>query len=84
MLILSLGGVTGLAANQARDLGPRLAHYLLPLLGNGSSEWHYGLIVPLWGPLAGSALAAAIFKGCEALFDMLEIDEVTEAGGVEL
>ena len=84
MLILGLGGVTGLAANPARDLGPRLAHYLLPLPGKGSSEWHYGLIVPLWGPLAGSVLAAAVFKGCEALFDMVEIEEVTEASGVEL
>ena len=84
MLILGLGGVTGLAANPARDLGPRLAHYLLPLPGKGSSEWHYGLVVPLWGPLAGSALAAVIFKGIEALFDMAEIEDVAGASGADL
>jgi len=80
LLILGLGGVTGLAANPARDLGPRLAHQLLPIPGKGSSEWHYGLVVPLFGPFTGSLLAAAIFKGCEALFEMVEIVTEAEAG----
>lgn len=84
MLILGVGGVTGLAANPARDLGPRLAHHLLPLPGKGGSEWEYGLVVPLWGPLAGSALAAVIYKGIEALFDMAEEEDVTGATGAEL
>lgn len=84
MLILGLGGVTGLAANPARDLGPRLAHQLLPLPGKGSSEWHYGLVVPLFGTLTGSLLGAAVFKGCEALYEMVEIVEEETGAGVEL
>lgn len=85
MLILGLGGVTGLAASPARDLGPRLAHYLLPLPGKGSSEWHNGLVVPLWGPLAGSCLVAACYKGIEALFDMADFEEAGEqSAGSEL
>ncbi|CAB9527409.1 Glycerol uptake facilitator protein [Seminavis robusta] len=73
LLVLGLGGTTGLAANPARDLGPRLAHYLLPLPGKGSSEWHYGLVVPLWGPMFGAAMGAGIFKLMEAMYEMVEI-----------
>jgi len=55
-----LGGPTGYAINPARDLGPRLAHYMLPIPGKGSSDWGYAW-VPILGPLAGAALAAAIY-----------------------
>ena len=58
---LSLGGTTGYAINPARDLGPRLAHALLPVAGKGSSDWAYAP-VPILGPLAGAALAAVVIK----------------------
>jgi len=57
---LSLGGPTGYAINPARDLGPRLAHALLPIPGKGSSQWHYAW-VPIVGPLVGGALGAALY-----------------------
>ncbi len=60
---LSLGGPTGYAINPARDLGPRLAHAVLPIPGKGSSDWAYAWIpvfAPLVGGLAGAALYAAI------------------------
>ena len=50
-----LGGPTGYAINPARDLGPRIAHALLPIPGKGSSEWHYSW-VPVAGPLIGGAI----------------------------
>ncbi|GAA1567355.1 glycerol uptake facilitator protein [Mycolicibacterium mucogenicum 261Sha1.1M5] len=53
----SLGGPTGYAINPARDLGPRIAHAILPIKGKGSSDWGYAW-VPVLGPLAGGALAA--------------------------
>lgn len=53
----SLGGPTGYAINPARDLGPRLAHAVLPIKGKGSSDWSYAW-VPVVGPLIGGALAA--------------------------
>ena len=59
---LSLGGTTGYAINPARDLGPRLAHSLLPIAGKGSSGWHYAWI-PILGPILGAALAAALIRG---------------------
>ncbi len=74
-LILGLGGVTGLAANPARDFGPRLAHAILPIEGKGTSEWNYGLVVPMMGPMAGAALGAAIFTGLEDLYNMVEINQ---------
>lgn len=52
----SLGGPTGYAINPARDLGPRIAHALLPIKGKGSSDWSYAW-VPIVGPLVGGALA---------------------------
>ncbi|MGC8974504.1 MAG: aquaporin, partial [Thermoproteus sp.] len=58
---LSLGGPTGYAINPARDLGPRLAHAVLPIPGKGSSDWSYGLVVPILGPFIGAAIAALIF-----------------------
>ena len=56
---LSLGGTTGYAINPARDLGPRLAHTLLPIPGKGGSNWRYAPI-PLLGDLAGGALAGLL------------------------
>jgi glycerol uptake facilitator protein len=56
---LSLGGTTGYAINPARDLGPRIAHALLPVPGKRDSDWGYAW-VPVVGPLLGAALAAAV------------------------
>ena len=58
---LSLGGPTGYAINPARDLGPRIAHAMLPIAGKGSSDWSYAW-VPILGPLLG-AVVGAIFWG---------------------
>ena len=52
----SLGGPTGYAINPARDLGPRIAHAILPIRGKGGSDWGYSW-VPIVGPLIGGALA---------------------------
>lgn len=57
---LSLGGTTGYAINPARDLGPRLAHFFLPIKGKGKSQWNYAW-VPIVGPIIGSALAAVLY-----------------------
>lgn len=51
---MSLGGLTGYAINPARDLGPRLAHAVLPIQGKGSSDFGYGLVVPIVGPILGA------------------------------
>jgi glycerol uptake facilitator len=56
---LSLGGTTGYAINPARDLGPRLAHALLPIPGKGSSNWSYAVIA-LLGDLSGATLAGLL------------------------
>ncbi|WP_416221571.1 MIP/aquaporin family protein [Rhodohalobacter sp.] len=58
---LSLGGPTGYAINPARDLGPRIAHALLPFPHKGSSDWAYSW-VPIVGPLIGAALAAGLYQ----------------------
>jgi len=58
---LSLGGPTGFAINPARDLAPRIAHFILPISGKGSSDWSYSW-VPVVGPLVGGFLGAWIFK----------------------
>jgi len=52
----SLGGPTGYAINPARDLGPRIAHFILPIKGKGSSDWAYSW-VPIVGPVIGGVLA---------------------------
>ena len=57
---LSLGGPTGYAINPARDLGPRIAHFMLPIPGKASSDWGYAW-VPVVGPLIGGAAAAMIY-----------------------
>jgi len=63
---MSLGGTTGYAINPARDLGPRIAHAILPIPGKGSSDWSYAWI-PIVGPLLGGVYGAvfyhAIFLG---------------------
>jgi len=58
---LSLGGPTGYAINPARDLGPRLAHALLPIAGKGSADWKYAWI-PVAGPILGGLVAALLYK----------------------
>ena len=58
---LSLGGPTGYAINPARDLGPRIAHFILPIKSKRDSDWSYAWI-PVAGPIIGALLAAAIFK----------------------
>lgn len=57
-----LGGTTGFAINPARDLGPRIAHAILPIPGKGSSDFGYGLRVPLLGGLIGGALAGVFIR----------------------
>jgi glycerol uptake facilitator protein len=54
---LALGGPTGYAINPARDLGPRIAHFVLPIKGKGGSDWSYSWI-PVAGPVIGAILAA--------------------------
>ena len=56
---LALGGTTGYAINPARDLGPRIAHAILPIRGKGASGWDYAWI-PVVAPCAGSAAAGAL------------------------
>ena len=58
---LSLGGPTGYAINPARDLGPRIAHFLLPIPGKGSSDWGYSWI-PVVGPIIGAVIAALLWN----------------------
>ncbi|MFO7662199.1 MAG: MIP/aquaporin family protein [Chloroflexota bacterium] len=57
---LSLGGPTGYAINPARDLGPRIAHAILPIPGKGSSDWGYSWI-PVVGPIIGAVIAALLW-----------------------
>ena len=58
---LSLGATTGYAINPARDLAPRLAHAVLPIVGKGGSDWSYAW-VPVVGPLIGGATGALLAK----------------------
>ncbi|MCB0543460.1 MAG: MIP/aquaporin family protein [Saprospiraceae bacterium] len=58
---LSLGGTTGYAINPARDLGPRIAHALLPVPGKGGSDWGYAWI-PVLGPILGGICGAAAYR----------------------
>jgi glycerol uptake facilitator protein len=58
---LSLGGTTGYAINPARDLGPRIAHAVLPIAGKGKSDWGYAGI-PVIGPLIGATLAGILIR----------------------
>jgi glycerol uptake facilitator protein len=58
---LSLGGTTGYAINPARDLGPRLAHFVLPISGKANSDWSYAW-VPIVGPLVGGVSAGLLLR----------------------
>lgn len=57
---LGLGGTTGFAINPARDLGPRIAHAILPIAGKGGSDWGYAW-VPVVGPMIGGVLGAVLY-----------------------
>ena len=57
---LSLGGPTGYEINPARDLGPRIAHAVLPIKGKGSSDWGYSWI-PVVGPIIGGVLGSFLW-----------------------
>ncbi len=57
---LSLGGPTGYAINPARDLGPRIVHFLLPIRNKGKSDWGYSWI-PVFAPIAGGVVAAILY-----------------------
>jgi glycerol uptake facilitator protein len=57
---LALGGPTGYAINPARDLGPRIMHFILPIHGKRDSDWKYSW-VPILGPMVGASLAAGMF-----------------------
>lgn len=58
---MSLGGTTGYAINPARDLGPRIAHAILPIKGKRDSDWAYSW-VPVVGPIVGAGLAALLYN----------------------
>jgi glycerol uptake facilitator protein len=58
---LSLGGTTGYAINPARDLGPRIAHAILPIVGKRDSDWGYAGI-PVFGPLIGASIAGVLIR----------------------
>jgi glycerol uptake facilitator protein len=58
---LSLGGPTGYAINPARDLGPRIAHAVLPIAGKGDSDWGYSWI-PVVGPIIGGIVGAVLYQ----------------------
>jgi glycerol uptake facilitator protein len=63
---LSLGGPTGYAINPARDLGPRIMHFILPIAGKGDSDWGYSwipVVGPMIGGVLGAVIARAVFKG---------------------
>ena len=57
---LALGGTTGYAINPARDLGPRIVHFILPIKNKGTSDWQYAWI-PVLGPIVGAVIAALLF-----------------------
>ena len=59
---MSLGGLTGYAMNPARDIGPRIAHAVLPIKGKGDSNWGYA-VVTLLGPIVGAILAVLLYMG---------------------
>ena len=58
---LSLGGPTGYAINPARDLGPRIAHQMLPIANKGTSDWAYSW-VPIVGPIIGAVIAVLVYQ----------------------
>ncbi len=65
---MGMGGITGFAMNQARDLGPRMAYQLLPIANKADNNWKYGLLVPGIAPFVGAALSALFVRGFLGLF----------------
>ncbi len=63
---IALGGPTGYAINPARDLGPRILHFLLPIPSKRDSDWAYSW-VPVIGPMIGAAMAAGIYMIFESM-----------------
>ena len=63
---MSLGGPTGYAINPARDLGPRIMHFILPIPGKGGSDWEYSWI-PVVGPIIGGVIGALLAKAAFGL-----------------
>jgi glycerol uptake facilitator protein len=57
-----MGGATGYGMNPARDMGPRIAHAILPIPGKGTNDWQFGLAVATAGPIVGGLVAVAAFK----------------------
>lgn len=66
VLILGLGGPTGIAMNPARDAAPRFAHWVLPISGKGPSEWRY-CIIPVTAGFVGGLAAAGLFRALSCL-----------------
>lgn len=62
---MSLGGLTGYALNPARDIGPRIAHQILPIKGKGDSNWGYA-VVTLFGPIIGAILGVLVYGGLKS------------------
>ncbi len=65
---MGMGGITGFAMNQARDLGPRMAYQVLPIAHKADNNWKYGLLVPGIAPFVGAAVAALFVHGFLGLF----------------
>lgn len=68
---LSLGGTTGWAINPARDLGPRIAHFLMPIKGKGDSNWKYSwipVVAPVLGGMTGALLYQALFEDVTSIY----------------
>lgn len=65
---MGMGGITGFAMNQARDLGPRMAYQVLPIKNKAGNNWKYGLLVPGIAPFVGAALAALFVHGFLGMF----------------
>jgi glycerol uptake facilitator protein len=57
-----MGGATGYGMNPARDMGPRIAHAILPIPGKGSNDWQFGFSVATAGPIVGALISVAAFK----------------------
>jgi len=74
---IAQGGSTGYAINPARDFGPRLAHFLLPIAGKGSSKWGYSWI-PILGPIIGGGAGAALYQyAFEGIYSVVGFSFVT-------